>query len=474
MLSLIAISIALLTAFFLDKPLKKRPEFFYTAAALVTAAVTIIMQLDAKGFIDIDNEVVKNYILGLFYRGALGGAFWIVVMWAGALPNGSAPIKKLMPIRGELSIFAAILSLSHVITFGIQYISDIINEKTGSGDALRDFVLVSILGTVMVLIMVPLTVMSFKKIRKKMNPKMWKKIQRTAYVFYAFLYLHILVLYIPKAQKGREGFYLSIIYYSIVFVGYAVFRLRKVYVAKKKPESRLVTNIVCACAIIVPVVLCGFVSRNTNENNEVITATKDKPATFTFEAPTTAPGDSGITAVTTTTSAGSDGKTTTTTDKSGTTTTTSTTTGTGTTTTAVTTADTEEETEAPEENTPEETPDTPEESANEPAPEEPEPVVTPEPEQPVYRFKNGTFEGSGEGYAGTVHVKITIENDYITGFSAYADDDDPDYFSDAMMFVIPQIQSSASADGIDTCSGATYSSMGIIAASRDALSKALN
>ena len=465
MLSLIAISIALLTAFFLDKPLKKRPEIFYTAAALVTAAVTIIMQLDAKGSIDIDNEVVKNYILGLFYRGALGGAFWIVVMWAGALPNGSAPIKKLMPIRGELSIFAAILSLSHAITFGIRYISDIINEKTGSGDALRDFVLVSILGTVMVLIMVPLTVMSFKKIRKKMNPKMWKKIQRTAYVFYAFLYLHILVLYIPRAQKGREGFYLSIIYYSIVFVGYAVFRLRKVYVAKKKPESRFVTNNVCACAIIVPVVLCGFVSRNTNGNNEVITATKDKPATFTFEAPTTAPGDSGITAVTTTTSAGSDGKTTTTTDKSGTTTTASTTTETGTATTAVTTADTEEETEEPEENSTEETHD---------APEEPEPVVTSEPEQPVYRFKNGTFEGSGEGYAGTVHVKITIENDYITGFSAYADDDDPDYFSDAMMFVIPQIQSSVNADGIDACSGATYSSLGIIAASRDALSKALN
>ena len=198
---LIAISIALLTAFFLDKPLKKRPEIFYTAAALVTAAVTIIMQLDAKGFIDIDNEVVKNYILGLFYRGALGGAFWIVVMWAGALPNGSAPIKKLMPIRGELSIFAAILSLSHVITFGIQYISDIINEKTGSGDALRDFVLVSILGTVMVLIMVPLTVMSFKKIRKKMNPKMWKKIQRTAYILCLPLPPYTCALY-PQGSEG--------------------------------------------------------------------------------------------------------------------------------------------------------------------------------------------------------------------------------------------------------------------------------
>ena len=94
-------------------------------------------------------------------------------------------------------------------------------------------------------------------------------------------------------------------------------------------------------------------------------------------------------------------------------------------------------------------------------------------EKPSYQFKNGTFEGTGEGYAGKVHVTITIENDYITGFSAYADDDDPDYFSDAMQKVIPQIQKSMSAD-VDACSGATYSSKGIMEAARNALEKAKN
>lgn len=468
MLSLIAMAAALLIAFFLDKPLKKRPEIFYIAAALVTAAVTIIMQLDSKGYIDVGNGFVKDYILGLFYRGALGGALWIVVMWAGALPNGSAPIKKLMPVRGELSIFAAILSLSHVITFGIQYISNAVNDKVGTGDAFRDFVIVSILGIVMVLIMVPLTVMSFKKIRKKMNPKMWKKIQRTAYVFYAFLYLHILVLYIPKAQKGREGFFLSVIYYSIVFIGYTVFRLRKVYIAKKKPESKLVTNGVCACAIIIPVVLCGFVSRNTGDNNEMITATKDKPATFTFEAPTESGKPAEESTTESTTENKSDDKKTD--DKEKTTTTAVTTTGTGTTVTTVTTAVSEnaaEEKDEPEENN--EQPEEPEPVQEEPQQQEPQA----EPE-PTYKYKNGTYEGTAYGYAGDVHVSITIENDYITGFSAYADDDDPEYFSDAMQHVIPQIQSSMSADGIDSCSGATYSSGGLIEASRDALSKALN
>ena len=104
-------------------------------------------------------------------------------------------------------------------------------------------------------------------------------------------------------------------------------------------------------------------------------------------------------------------------------------------------------------------------------PAEAEPEETP---QQSSRFRNGTFEGTGEGYDGKVHVSITIENDVITAFSATADADDPDYFGDAMSKVIPQIKSSLSADGIDACSGATYSSNGIIEAARNALEQALN
>ena len=65
-------------------------------------------------------------------------------------------------IRGELSITAAILTFSHIITYGMTYITNLINGRTGS-----DFFITSIVCLAMVLIMTPLTVMSFKKIRKK-------------------------------------------------------------------------------------------------------------------------------------------------------------------------------------------------------------------------------------------------------------------------------------------------------------------
>ena len=174
MLFLTALFIALLIAFCLDKPLKKCPAAFYITAAVLTVAAVAVTQSD----ITISSRFVRDYVLGIFSRGALGAAFWAVVMWAGALPNGSAPIKKLMPIRGELSITAAILTLSHVITYGIQYISSLFNGRTGS-----DFWTTSLVCLVMVLIMVPLTVMSFKAVRKKMNAELWKKLQRDNYVY---------------------------------------------------------------------------------------------------------------------------------------------------------------------------------------------------------------------------------------------------------------------------------------------------
>ena len=273
MLFLIALIIALFIAFVLDKPLKKHPTLFYVTASVLTACSIIILQSG----IDTSSHFVRDYVIGIFSRGALGAAFWAVVMWAGALPNGSAPIKKLMPIRGELSITAAILTFSHIITYGLQYISNFLKGRTGS-----DFVVTSIVCIIMVLIMVPLTVMSFKTIRKKMNAKTWKKIQRLAYIFYALIYIHIIVLFVPKAQKGREGYFLGVIVYSLVFIGYAVMRIRKAYIAKKKPENKTLPNVACACAMIIPLSLVGVVSRSKNEPEKIVTESEESPVVFTF------------------------------------------------------------------------------------------------------------------------------------------------------------------------------------------------
>ena len=447
MLFLISLAAAIIVAFLLGKPLKKRPAAFYITAALLTVASIVITQSDMT----ISNRFVHDNVLGIFSRGALGAAFWAVVMWAGALPNGSAPIKKLMPIRGELSITAAILTLYHIVTYGMMYISNLIKGKTGS-----DFILTSAVCLIMVLIMTPLTVMSFKAVRKKINPKTWKKIQRLAYVFYVLIYVHIMVLFVPKAQRGAEGYFLNILVYSVVFVSYVVMRSRKAYVASKKPSALAVHNVVCTCAIIAPICLIGFFSRNTS-SVATIKATKEAPATFTFEAPTS---QAAVTATETVTVCSTVSATTSAAEEL--------------------ISETSAATEAAEETVTEaETTEGVTEIESESVSETPIEYVEPETEepateaQPVYRYKNGTFEGTGEGYSGTVHVSITIENDYITAFSAYADDDDPDYFSDAMQYVIPQIQRSLSAD-VDACSGATYSSKGIMEAANNALAKALS
>ena len=442
MLFIISLIIALFTAFILDKPLKKCPAAFYITAAVLTVASIVVTQSD----ITVSSRLVRDYVIGIFSRGALGAAFWAVVMWTGALPNGAAPIKKLMTIRGELSITAAVLTLAHIVTFGMQYIRNLINGRTGSGDAYRDFIITFMLSIAMTLIMLPLTVMSFKAVRKKMNAKTWKRIQRLAYLFYAMIYIHIMVLFVPKAQKGREGYFLSVLVYSAVFIGYAVLRARKAYVSKKEVSSKLIPNAVCACAFVVPLCFSGIVSRNTDTKTKAATASP-KAAVQVSENETT---QTSTTVVTT-----SDGTKTTTTVKSGTTVTT-TNEKKEKATEAVTDTAKEEATEA--ENTDEQ----PEGNEQEEAP------------QQNYRFKNGTFEGTGEGYNGKVHVSITIENDTITAMSASADDDDPDFFDDAKNKVIPQIKSSLSADGIDACSGATYSSKGIIEAARKALEQAMN
>ena len=442
MLFLISLFIAVLVAFCLDKPLKKHPAVFYITAAVLTAASVLIAQSD----IGISSRFVRDYVLGIFSRGALGAAFWAVVMFAGAMPNGSAPIKKLMPIRGELSITAAVLTLAHIITFGMRYISNIINGRTGSGDAYRDFVITFALSLAMTLIMLPLTVMSFKKIRKKMNAKTWKKIQRLAYLFYAMIYIHIMVLFVPKAQKGREGYFLSVLVYSAVFIGYAVLRLRKAYLSRNEKSSGTVPNAVSVCAFVIPLCLSVIAARNTDIESDDVSVSSETA----FEVPE----DTSQTPTETSVISASADKKTTTSAKQ--------------TTTAVTTSVSGEKT------TEGATEEAASQSNEEENTEAQQNDSEPEEAQQSYRFRNGTFEGTGEGYSGKVHVSITVENDVITAFSANADDDDPDYFGDAVDKVVPQIKSSLSADGIDACSGATYSSNGIIEAARNALEQAVN
>ena len=95
MLFIIALIVAFTFALLCGKVLKKYPYVFYLAAVLLMIVTIILSSVDTHNL----PIFVNTYMIGLFTRGALATALWCVVMITGALPNGSALIKKLMPIR---------------------------------------------------------------------------------------------------------------------------------------------------------------------------------------------------------------------------------------------------------------------------------------------------------------------------------------------------------------------------------------
>ncbi len=88
-------------------------------------------------------------------------------------------------------------------------------------------------------------------------------------------------------------------------------------------------------------------------------------------------------------------------------------------------------------------------------------------------YKNGTYDGPGTGDGGPITVQVTLEDDTITAVSVVsAPGEDSAYLSQGEN-VIGSIISEQSTD-VDTISGATFSSTGILEAVNDALSKAEN
>ncbi len=85
---------------------------------------------------------------------------------------------------------------------------------------------------------------------------------------------------------------------------------------------------------------------------------------------------------------------------------------------------------------------------------------------------DGTWEGSGEGFRnGKTTVQVTIKNHKMTAIEVVSHQDTDSFFSKAKSSVIDAIMSSQSLE-VDTVSGATYSSNGIIEAVSNALKRA--
>ena len=107
----------------------------------------------------------------------------------------------------------------------------------------------------------------------------------------------------------------------------------------------------------------------------------------------------------------------------------------------------------------------------------PQPTKTPDnpsDEQPVVNLlKDGTYTGSAMGYSGQVNITLTIKDGKITEVTN-TNSDTRSFFNKAWRSIQPKILEKQSTEGIDTVSGATFSAMGMLDASKIALEQAKN
>lgn len=234
MLFIVAFALAAGFCALCRRPLQKKPLPFYLGFTIL-ACLAMFLPLDGWSL------WARTNIAGLFTKGYLASALFVVVMLTGALKNGSALMKALMPIRGQLSICAGILLLGHFAACIKTLLS-----PAGTGAATPWQIANIVLAALLLLIFAPLWVTSFPRVRAKMKPAQWKRLQRYAYGFYALSYVHMMVVVLPHALAGNSGSELYALLYTFVYVGYAVLRISKA----RKRNGLLLSCVTATCAFV--------------------------------------------------------------------------------------------------------------------------------------------------------------------------------------------------------------------------------
>ena len=90
--------------------------------------------------------------------------------------------------------------------------------------------------------------------------------------------------------------------------------------------------------------------------------------------------------------------------------------------------------------------------------------------QDASAYKDGTYYGTGKGFAGNIKVKVDIAGGKISAISIVSTKDGDSYVKSASSLLDTIVEKQST--NVDTVSGATFSSSGIIAAVRSALSQA--
>ncbi len=213
----IALVVTAVLVLCLGGALKRVPGVFYGVALVATAVYVWGVAAGA----DLSNV---HWLTVVFQKGYLATLLVAVVMFTGVMGKGSAARKYLQPLRGPLSVLSFILILGHLATYLPPYLG-----RFGSLLGSRTNVALSlIVAMVLTVLFFVLAVTSLSRVRHAMNPRLWKAIQRGAYVMVALLALHIaLVLGRSALVGGSPRALVTFVAYLGVIAVYAVLRVRR-------------------------------------------------------------------------------------------------------------------------------------------------------------------------------------------------------------------------------------------------------
>lgn len=157
-------------------------------------------------------------------RCALATALFVIVMYCGVFSERSAIRRRIGPIRGELSIIACILAGAHCLNYLASYIGVVTrNVEVIGGNQLASLAI----ALVLLLLLLVLGITSAKAVRRHMSACVWKRIQRSSYVFFGLIYVHELLILYPSVVKGSQGALATLVVGAVVFGGYYAARMAK-------------------------------------------------------------------------------------------------------------------------------------------------------------------------------------------------------------------------------------------------------
>ena len=208
--------------------IKKYPVIFYLGIYAWTGFVVYYYNM---GFDRNFPTWFNEYFMKIFSRGIFATASFMIVMFLGTITKHNDFSKKLMAIRGEMSIMASLLVFSHNIIFGLRYFPILFTNPSSMP---QRQLIASIITIFLLLMLIPLFVTSFKTVRRKMKAKSWKNLQKMAYPFFIGIYIHVMVLYSSNWKENMVG----VVIYTLIYLAYIILRLRKRSIKMQKSLAK--------------------------------------------------------------------------------------------------------------------------------------------------------------------------------------------------------------------------------------------